>query len=170
MSLPGIVCDSVSTFAVTANGDYYSPIHVATPIMVDQLQAEVTVALGTNFRIGLYAADTGWQPVGAPLADSGNLDASTTGVRTYTPSSPLLLNRGRYVTVLNADNGPTFRAVLGHPPGNLMATILGSGPYAVFLRAARTYGAFPTPGTAWATVTTGSTGHRYYVVFRVLAP
>jgi hypothetical protein len=168
-TVPGCTLATVATRGMTANEDAYAPWLTPTPIVIDQLAAEVTVAAGTNFRIGFYAATTDWQPTGAPLADSGNLDASTTGIKTYTPGTPISVPAGRYVSIVNCDGAPSLRAYRGNPNTGL-DTALGATSIIVAQRVARTYGAFPTPGTAWTAIDVSSGGISHLVVYRVSTP
>ena len=57
--IPGrpIATSSGSGGALTANRDVYSPIWVDSPVVVDQIAAEVITASPGNLRIGVYATD-----------------------------------------------------------------------------------------------------------------
>lgn len=175
ISLPGVSPISVATGApADFNADCYSPLFTETPILVDQLLAEVTtLSSGKNFRIGLYVADTDWQPVGAPLADSGNISMTTTGVKTYTPGSPVLIPRGRFLSVINSGDDvgvSAFRVVRGVPAGGHIFDTIGSSPLAGIFYVTRTLAAFPTPGTAWTTTVASTTPHTHMVFLRVSSP
>jgi hypothetical protein len=103
------------------------------------------------------------------LVDSGNISTSATGVKTYTPGTPLYLARGRYLTAFNNDTGSVnWRFFVGGSVG--MDPVLGAGPYLAALRVTRAYAAFPSPGTAWDTVIGETLGMRQYVVLRITAP
>ena len=137
------------------------------------LFSKTTLEAAKNFRIGLYAADTDWQPIGAPLLDSGDISAASTGVKTYTPATPVFLARGRYVSVLATDATGTavWRVAIGYVPGAAFGTGLGSTAALSELRATRTYAAFPTPGQQWSVSANGNAnGNHYAVFFRVLTP
>ena len=166
--VPG-TAGSSTTSSTAADTDYYFPWWTPTPIVIDQLACAVTtVNSGTVARIGLYRADRDWQPTGAPLADSGDLTTSGTGTKTYTPSSPLYLPRGRYLSVLNSDTGTTVFTVMFGTLAGVSSTI--SSGVISRLAVARAYAAFPTPGTAWDTVITGNGPNNHMVFFRVTAP
>lgn len=173
-SLPGVASISTTSAAQTINVDVYAPLFVETPIIVDQLVAEVATSGGAgNFRMGLYNADTDWQPYSgqAPLADSGSTSAATTGVKTYTPGTPLFLPRGRYLTVFAVDNAtPTYTIVRGACQGAAALDTLGGNVFVGKLNIGRTYAAFPTPGTKWDGVSSSSVGLLYYVFLRVSQP
>lgn len=172
-TVPGVVLTAASTTGILTPGvDAYAPFWVGTPIVVDQLAFEVGTAAsaGVTSRVGIYAADADWQPIGGPLADSGAIAVDSTGVKTYTPSSPIYLQRGRYVEVGNtsATTGPSVRLYAGSLITGI-PTAMGN-LFVNKLSVARAYAAFPTPGTAWNTVGTAATPTMYFVVFRVLAP
>ena len=168
--LPDVSFRLTSTLALTSGTDYYAPFFVDTPIMVDRLACEVTTGAAGNLRMGIYRADADWQPIGAPLVDSGSI-AITVAVKTFTPSPLLYLKRGRYLTVLNHDTGSTFREVISHNAALGMVSTIGSSAMQSLWRVTRAYAAFPTPGTAWTTTTAVSSGGLDYVVFlRVLTP
>lgn len=169
-TIPGVTYAGSSSQGISSGTDYYSPFYVQTPIVVDQLVAEVNTLSAGNFRIGFYRADTDWQPIGAPLADSGNLDAGTTGIKTYTPTNPVLLTRGRYLSVLNGSSTPTMTASFGFPPEAHTISTLATGSCNRLWRVTRAYAAFPTPGTAWDTVTASSSVMLQMVCFRVSVP
>ena len=66
--------------------NYHPLVLVEGPTLIDQFAFEVTIAdAGKVARVGLYAADARWQPIGVPLADSGDISLTGTGVKTYTP-------------------------------------------------------------------------------------
>jgi hypothetical protein len=132
------------------------------------MAAEIFTGSGTNFRIGLYAADLDWQPTGAPLADSGNLDASAQAVKTYTPGTPIYLPSGRYLSVLNADGTPTMRRATIEPINcSFLGDTIGSSFWGMDYYVSRTLAAFPTPGTKWTTFTSGS-GISAYVFYKLV--
>lgn len=167
---PGTSFSSLSTFAFAANTDYYFPIYIATTIVVDQVACEVTTGASGNLRVGLYKASADQQPMGGPLIDSGSI-AITVAVKTFTPSAPVYLQRGRYVGVLNMDTSSTLRVVRATGFASPFATALGTTATITTLNVARSYAAFPTPGTAWDTAGTG-TGLAILapIFYRVLAP
>ena len=172
LSIPGVMLVSTSALSLVLDTDIYQAFYVDTPIVVDQLVAEVSTGTTGNMRIGLYAADRSFQPIGAPLADSGSIDTSSTGVKTYTPSTPVYLPRGRYLTVVNASaNGALLTGLRGGLPGLVVDSTLSTVPFFNSFRVSRTYAAFPTPGTAWDTEgSTGNVPQPYAVFLRVSAP
>jgi hypothetical protein len=170
LSIPGCPVVSTSTASPGNGQDNYGAWFASTPLIIDQLSAEVTTGGGTNFRMGFYAADANWQPVGAPLADSGSLDSVTPAVKTYTPASPIYVPPGRYVSVINADSGTTAFRVFRVAMETAFGTALGSSPFLAAMTVSRAHAAFPTPGTAWTSVTTSTVPLLHYIAYRVTAP
>lgn len=161
---------SISAVALTAGRDYYFPWVTPVPIIIDQLASEVTTSGGGNMRIGIYAMDTDWQPVGAPLADSGDI-AVTQAVKTYTPGTPLYLPRGRYAGVLNHSASSSFRSANGGSfAGTSVGTSIGTTLCINQASVARAYAAFPTPGTAWDTVNNSNAPMIHPVFYRISSP
>lgn len=169
--LPGCFITSFTTLTPTANEDWYTPIYVQTPIVVDQLVCAVTTLdAGDNVRLGLYRADTDWQPVGPPLADSGDISTATTGLKTYTPTTPVYLARGRYLTVINQSGIADFQGMVAGAPGTAAIEPTAMNQNSIRWRVGRAHAAFPTPGTAWTTVTSASNNPIHLIAFRVLTP
>jgi hypothetical protein len=167
--LPGAGINFPSTTTLTVNTDFYTPVWVATSIVVDQIAGEVTTLVaGQNLRFGLYAADVDLQPTGAPLIDSGDISTASTGVKTYTPGTPVTLPAGRYLQVVTTSASGC--AIRYWRLGGAADTILG-GNMITTLSVGRTYAAFPTPGTAWTTANSAATGGYFTpYLFRVLTP
>lgn len=173
--IPGVLWNTISTFAPTTGTDYYEAWVATSPIVVDQIAAEVTTLISSqNFRIGFYAATSDLQPVGRPLADSGDISTTTTGVKTYTPSTPVYCPAGLYVSVYNTDaSGVAMRTASRASPvltGGLTDVDLGGSMGLQRMWGTRAYAAFPNPGTAWDTVGgVGTAGADYMVFYRLSA-
>lgn len=150
-TIPGLSITTTGSFTDAVNTDYYGRVWLEKAAICDQLAFEVTTLTGgANIRVGLYRADQDWQPLGAPLADSGDISAGSTGVKTYTPSPAIYLARGRYLTALNTSaGGPQVRAFRGAFRAAMLDTTLGTSPSWSRLSVSRSYAAFPTPGTKW---------------------
>lgn len=172
--IPGVAFVSSTTTTAASGTDVYEPIWVQSPVVCDRLVANVATLSVGNMRLGLYAADSAWQPIGAPLADSGDISTGTTGTKTYTPGTPVYLPRGRYLSVRNHSSTPTLNAINGNPIAGYMASNSGGDPNnngLTSLTVARAYAAFPTPGTAWTSVTVGSSLTPIYTIYlRLSAP
>lgn len=168
--IPGQQIISASTISgVVGDSDWYTPFMVRSPVLVDQMAFEVTTAgTATIYGIGTYRADRDWQPLGGPLLDSGNIDVELAGIKTFTPSTPVLLRPGRYLSVSNG-NGTTTMRTFGHGRLIPISDSISSLPLVRTWRNGRSFGAFPTPGTAWNTVTTSSTFFSV-IVYRLSVP
>ena len=172
-TVPGCIFTVGTSDVPDFDADYYSPFYVDAPIIIDQLAFYVTNATAAkSARIGFYAADSNWQPMGAPWADSGDVSIATTGVKTYTPATPIFVPRGRYLSVIN-NNDTTSAMTLGYYSGGFrtgLPTTLANG-MVTYMKVIRSYAAFPTPGTSWTTVSSAtSNGGRHFVVYRVSTP
>lgn len=171
--IPGCNAATSSSSALAANLDTYAPWFTDTPIVIDQLAFEVsTLDSGKNIRVGFYAADADWQPVGAPLADSGDISTTTTGMKTYTPGTPIYVPRGRYLSVYNSDTSVAATRVMKcGGPMVFIDTTIGTTPYIGEVTNSRAYGAFPTPGGTWETMGFKSTTPwEHVVVYRISQP
>ena len=168
-SIPGCGFQAGSTVVVTAGRDAYEPFYADTPIVIDQLAFEVTTLAAGNMRVGIYRADRDLQPIGAPLTDSGDISTNTTGVKTFTPGTPLFLGRGPYLGVSNCDVGPTLRTQRVVYLSEGIDTTLGGNIVHRF-EATRAYAAFPTPGAAWTVAALATTSADARLFFRVLTP
>lgn len=170
LSLPGAIALTWSAKAYAKNNVYYFPIHVRTPITIDQVTFEVTVAggAGKKARIAIYAADTNWQP-GAQSVASAELAidavAVVNGALTDTE-----LREGRYLIALTLEDNTTLRGIwyggqmLGWSP------TLGADADPQRIYVSKTYAALADPGTAWDTIGTSATGLIYPVFLQVKTP
>lgn len=167
-SIPGVDIVSVSTAGGNINLIRYFPIYVASSISVDQIACEVTTNVASQTcRLGLYQADTDWQPT-TRLADSGALDCATTGIKTA--SLGLTLAAGRYLMCINMSSGSlAFRVWRGGGRYTGLISTLGNTLVQAMYKNL-TYAAFTDPGTAWDTLATSTTPLDYYCVLRVSTP
>jgi hypothetical protein len=173
--VPGVGFTSVGTDNLFSGSDYYAPFFVETPIVIDVMAIEITTLEALkSVRIGVLAADTDWQPYGAPLADSGSLSAASTGVKTYTPGTPIYLPRGRYLSAACSDSAATVQARYARGfgcMGGLIKPAMGTSGNVLYLNATRAYAAFQTPPTAWTAVgSTSATGMEHFVFYQVSTP
>lgn len=172
-NIPSADFQANSTQAITASNCRYNGFIVDTPITLDQLVCEVTTTgTATLIRMAIYAADTDWQAVGAPVVDGGTVDATGTGAKAATIST--VLQPGRYLTALNADGTATLRSWRGDGTrgGWGIAPALGAGSQNTIVTVAQTFGAFPTPGTTYVSggVVAGNTAPTHVMLVRQLAP
>jgi hypothetical protein len=76
------------------------PVSIGTPMTVVSAYVTLTSAVaGGTARVGLYGVNSSGQPTGAPLLDSGVILTDTTGTKSFSPASPLVLPAGTYWTL-----------------------------------------------------------------------
>lgn len=169
LMMPGIEGTALATNTLASNVCLYGPWYLAAPLVIDQLVVEVTTAgaAGKLIRLGLYDADTSWQPT-TRLADGAVAADGALGTRTLAVS--LTLPAGRYLTAVNTDGVPALRGVRGGNRYMGFGTTIGASGFVAVWSVAQTYGAFPTPGTAATTNTGSSSTFLSYVFCRVTTP
>ena len=169
-TIPGWHITAVGTFQPGLDTDHYQPIFTDEPLIVDRIALEVSTAgtAASTLRFGLYRADKDFQPTGAPLTDSGTIAADSIAVKTFTPTTPLYLRRGRYLGVYNhnAATAPILRTYTGGFAPVGIPQAMGAGSVNFRWSGARAYAAFPTPGTLWASASQ-STAAVSWIVLRV---
>lgn len=167
-SVPGVNITSTITDVPAVNTVRYMPFLVnGATLTLDQMAISVQIAAASSFvRVGIYAADTDWQPT-TLVVDGGALDTSTTGQKTASISTTL--PPGRYLMAMNATVGtPTLRGFRGgHALIGYNATLSNFSFWSI--TGSQTYGAFPSTGTAWSTIVTGDTGLVYLCYLRISA-
>ncbi len=89
---------------------------VGAPRFATGVSFQVTTAGGTKARVGIVElSDTA---AGHRLvAQTDDMDTSTTGIKTHTFSAPIHLPLGSYATVIIADGGPSLGGSQGVVPG-----------------------------------------------------
>ncbi len=117
---------------------------------LDRVGIEVTTAVAGNMRIGIYdnTSDTYLYPNNL-LVDSGNLDTSTTGMKTAIINLALNPNSLYWFVILN-DAAPSIRYITGGGCAILLGvgSVIGA-TMSGFLMVSQVFGALP------ATFTTG---------------
>lgn len=171
--LPGTEFSANATQAVIADQVRYNGFIVEAPITLDRLICEVTATgTATLLRMAIYAADTDWQPTGAPIIDGGTVSAAAPGALSITVN--VTLQPGRYLTALNANGTATLRSWRGDGTrgGWGIAPALGAGSQNTIVTATLAFGAFPTPGTVFVTagVVAGNTPPTHVMLVRVSVP
>lgn len=168
-SIPGVEPTATATQVIAANIVRYCPILVVTPITIDQLMIEVTGAGagGTTARLGIYVADTSWQP-GALIVDAGTVAVDSLGVKAA--GVGVTLQPGRYLTALNSDGAPTLRVVRGGGMYTGFNVALGATPGISSPNVAQAYGVFPGTGTAWTGAGGTALGPLQYIWSRISVP
>lgn len=170
LTIPGIDPVGVSTTVLNANLVYYFPSYVVTTITIDQMLVEVTsaAAAGKVALLGIYNADTDWQPTSRVLS-AGTVAIDALGVKTLSVSESLA--PGRYLFALTADAQASYRAITGGHRYLGMLPTIGGGPFKNSIRVTRTYdGTLPTTGVAWDTVSSSGTPFPNAVFCRVSTP
>jgi hypothetical protein len=121
--IPSVNVTTVNVgIASVANVMYYSPIQVLSPIQINEVIINVTAANAANARVGIYTADSDWQPIDLKF-DSGNIDTSSTGFKTITGFTSNL-TAGYHVIALISDGTPTLEHLRGFPiTGSPMSSI-----------------------------------------------
>jgi hypothetical protein len=121
--IPSVNVTTVNVgIASVANVMYYSPIQVLAPIQINEVIINVTTANAANARVGIYTADSDWQPIDLKF-DSGNIDTSSTGFKTITGFTSNL-TAGYHVIALISDGTPTLEHLRGFPiTGSPMSSI-----------------------------------------------
>lgn len=165
--IPSTMFTGQATTALTINETRYIPFFNRYPITLTAHQFEVSTgpAGAANVRIGVYAADTDMQPTGAPLYDSGSIAVANgfTGAKTSGAIS-VPLQTGAYLVAVNCDVAMTLRGV--NSPTPTVKDALGTSALAQRFTVAQSYGAFPTPGTAWTTASASTGGLMNSVIWQ----
>jgi hypothetical protein len=133
-----------ATQSLAANLLRAFPWEVQKAISINALRQEVSTAAsagGITFRLAIYADNgSGYPATIVANSETGPLDASTTGVRLYTPPSQIVLSPGLYWLAANCSGTPTLRAV----SASALPQTLGVNPS----------GGASSQYTAWATPST----------------
>ena len=103
----------------TADRMYYGVALFLTPTVITNMIIDVSTldAAATNTRQGIYAMGSDGD-IGDLLADSGNINVSTTGVKTTALGTPLKLPAGKYFFTFVTDStvlrvrGPNMSSML----------------------------------------------------------
>jgi len=144
IGLPGVSFSGVTTVSVTPNTDFYYPFVVTQPVEFDMYTVEVTTgpASAATAYLGIYPTDGDYNPNGNVIAaTSFAVGTSETGVF-QTQVSPVTLQPGTYVAVLNTSVAFTGRA-LSASRTNVVHTF-GSSPFTLLLYRNRTAATMPT--------------------------
>lgn len=168
--MPGVgALTQLTTQTLTTNQIRYEPRLVTTAITLDRIAIEVTTGSGsgTTARLGIYTADTDWNPVTLVL-DAGTVPVDTGAAGTQAITINQALDPGRYLFCLNADAGAILRNIRANAPWDAMHP--GANPSIVALLANQTYGALPGTPTAIATVSLGATTFNNCIFVRISAP
>lgn len=161
---------ATTTSALTASKLYYFPIIVRTPITIDGVVYEVTVAAGSGEKLyfAIYAADINWQP-GARQVVSAELAIDAVAVVNGSLTETTL-QEGRYLMAVNCEGNTTFRAAryAGTHVGYIAT--LGSSFFTAELKVAEAYAEPGATGTAWDTISGSAEPIKYPFWLKVKTP
>lgn len=170
-SVPGAQGAAVGGAQVqTAGRLMYAPWLVKTDITLDRLAIEVTTAVAaSNARLGIYNADTSWQPTTLVL-DAGTVSCATTGIKTLTINQAL--PAGRYLAVHNVDTaGISLRTIVASHEMTGIDMSTSSFQNTAFWYVASAYAAFAGSGVAWTSyLASTNQGQQHNILARVSAP
>jgi hypothetical protein len=149
---------ATTTIAMASNRWDAMPIIPSKNVSIESIAIEVTTAVASSLaRIELYASLSSGAP-GVLIDDSADLDCSTTGLKTWTPGSPIALLRGvQYWVAVHTNSTQTLRAnAVGavHPACVIETT--GTNRVAACIRATNSFATTPDPaptGTPTSTST-----------------
>lgn len=164
---PGFALTTVSARILTANRRYMWPICViGNPITIDQLEFEVTIAVGaSNARVGFATANENWQPT-AMVVDSGNIATAVNGVKTFATAQTL--QPGCYIGMFQPDAAIQIRfgrgVVLNQGLINGLGANAGATSYYVDA------GGGALTAAAWTNPLVGTTGIETFAWMRVTDP
>lgn len=152
--VPGVT--GVIARSPSVNRLYAMPFFVSQPCTLVQLAVNVTTAgASSGVRVGVYrsAAENDIYP-GALLVESGEMDTSSTGVKTSTVNQALTPNRWHWYAFLCKASAPAVTGVSTYSSGMGVDTAFA---YANNLYVAQTYGALPSTFPANPTWNTSAT-------------
>jgi hypothetical protein len=156
LGVPGVNWISTTTRGVPATRYYFTPFSCVVAAHINALFCEVTTA--ANFdscRIGIYNANTNWQPT-TLITDSGLIQTNMAGPRSVAQN--LDLGAGNYLLCFVCEGQDAqFRTMRAAPgPAGLMRT-LGASPFVSEWWSAGSANALPaTAGSISWTNTTAS--------------
>ena len=141
--------------ALTAGTYFYFPAVVTQQLTLASIKTEVfNASAASNIRMGIYTADSNWQPQ-TLLFDSGSISSATTGVKSFTTSQ--VLAPGLYLGCIQSSDSAV--QVRDAASSFVMGVYSINGPNfgggANLIRGSwsvtGSYGALPGSGTAWTT-------------------
>jgi hypothetical protein len=139
---------------------YYVPflLRVGSPVTSLAMNVTTAGAAGTTARIGLYTCNEKGYP-GALLATSGDIDTSTTGVKTATLGSALSLPPGWYFAAIVCSGAPTITCYLSGASNLIGCSPLGFNASLVAIEFRyETVASAVLPAAASATTTASAVG------------
>lgn len=170
LSEPGVVIWGTLAQAYAVDTIYHFPLYVRTPITVDQVTFEITVAggAGTTCRIGIYAADLNWQPLALKVA-SAQLAIDAVGVVNGALAATVL-QEGRYLIAFHLGANVSCQTARYVSWPCFFNPVFSGSPIVMALTKATAYAALADPGVAWDTIGYGVEGIRRPILLRVSVP
>lgn len=170
-TIPGaVIGGTVSLMALSSGLVRYEPWVVDYECVLDELYTEITTAAaaGKLIRLGVYRANSNWQPTGAAVATTGNLAADPGVVPAIVSATGLgvTLSRGLYVAALSSDGAPTLRTVLASTRYPIFNRTANSNSNIIGLKAIQAFpsGGWPDPPAQWTGAQdSGTTAMRYAI-------
>lgn len=166
LMLPGITPVSQSTKTLVANTLYFEPIEVTTPITIDAIVCEVSTGAAGAARLGIYNADTNWQPT-TLVVDGSTIDTTAAAVKTRAITARAL-PPGRYLLAYVSDATPVLRSVKSGTFTGSCPT-LGASALPINWNINFAYAALPA-STSWDTVTYSTTPFSHAMFLSVVTP
>ena len=166
LCVPGIPLTTVAgALTYTSGSIFYSPFVVRAPLLFDALACEVvTQQSGATIRMGVYVADTTWQPT-TLIVDAGAADGSTQGVKIQSFTT-LGLAPGLYLFAVQTNNSSVaIRVMRGGAPTGILSTI-NTTPWVGRLSVTGVAAPLANPGTAWTTTTAANAPVDYLCYLR----
>lgn len=170
--LPSDNASTLSGVNHTTPSVFFAPMVVEKTITIDAIAVEVTTAgiAGSFCRFGIYNGNASTCEPTTLIVDSGDVAASTTGVKTFVLGTPITLQPGLYFTALSTGSSTQhqFRSMAV----SSFATVIGQasagganqGSYINGTRAA--YGALPANASSLLTLT-ATQGQIYGLWYRI---
>jgi hypothetical protein len=139
--------------AFTANVMRAWPFMVRRSLTIDRIGVEVAGTAAVSFIIGIYNSDSVLYP-STKIVDSGEISASTTGLKTATISETLARDKLYYLSYTASGGTASFRALVPATLPLILGDSGGTGgnSHRIGWTVARTYdGTMPSTFTASAT-------------------
>jgi hypothetical protein len=163
--VPNVPISAIGVVQLAANTINYSWFTVSKACTVDLAQFEVTTGPASNadVYVGVYAADDNFNPIGAPIFDTGAIAVNTSATGVFRRQfAPVTLQPGAYVTAILPSVVMSVRRANGGI--TYVAGGMGANPTPVWSLAGLTAGALPTTGPE-ATVFAGGGQIQSQLVF-----
>lgn len=164
---------STSVLTLAANRLQYEPWYVTDTMKFSALELEVTSGAASSVvRLGIYAANHDWQPIGPLVVDAGTVATVTTGLKSAS-MTPVTLRPGRYLGCFISGHAPIIRLCRSGAIPTIDPTSSGSpfiSEFYINSQSSMVAGGFPTTGVAWTTTVPSNVPFRHLIYPRVVLP